>query len=242
MRALILNSGMGKRMGSLTSDQPKCMIEIGDGETILSRQLKILYEVGIEEIIMTTGFMNDVLEHYCRSLGMDLNYTFVVNNRYDETNYIYSIYLAREYLQDDVLMLHGDLVFDMSVLQDLLSCESSCMAISTMLPLPAKDFKAVVDNGLIVKVGVEFSTNAYAAQPLYKLNWMDWSIWLDRIISYCENGQASVYAEKALNDVAGQCCIKPVDFQDRLCTEIDNPEDLDRVRSSLHQKPKERSL
>ena len=42
MKALILNSGMGKRMGVLTSEHPKCMTEIKDGETILSRQLTLL--------------------------------------------------------------------------------------------------------------------------------------------------------------------------------------------------------
>ena len=39
MKALILNSGMGSRMGVLTSEHPKCMTEISGRETILSRQL-----------------------------------------------------------------------------------------------------------------------------------------------------------------------------------------------------------
>ena len=46
MRALILNSGMGSRMGVLTSEHPKCMTEISPKETILSRQLKLLAEAG----------------------------------------------------------------------------------------------------------------------------------------------------------------------------------------------------
>ena len=40
MKALILNSGLGHRMGVLTSEHPKCMTEISCTETILSRQLK----------------------------------------------------------------------------------------------------------------------------------------------------------------------------------------------------------
>ena len=50
MKAVILNSGMGKRMGVLTSEHPKCMTEISENETILSRQLKQLAEVGINEV------------------------------------------------------------------------------------------------------------------------------------------------------------------------------------------------
>ncbi len=235
MRALILNSGMGKRMGSLTSGRPKCMIEIARGETILSRQLRMLHKAQISDIVMTTGYMNDMLEKYCLGLGIDQNYTFVFNEHYNQTNYIYSVYLAHHYLHDDILMLHGDLVFEDSVLEDLLTHKGSCMTISSMLPLSPKDFKAVVDKGFIREVGVEINDRSYAAQPLYKLEWADWSKWLDRIVVYCEKGQVTVYAEDALNDVANQCSIKPLDFCNRLCTEIDNFADLEEVRKHIMQ-------
>ena len=42
MKALILNSGMGTRMGDLTENGPKCLVELEDGTTILDRQLSIL--------------------------------------------------------------------------------------------------------------------------------------------------------------------------------------------------------
>ena len=186
MKALILNSGMGTRMGSLTSEQPKCMTEIGPDETILSRQLKLLQQAGMTEVVMTTGFLSDVLEDYCHALNLGLNHTFVLNEQYAQTNYIYSINLARKHLQDsDILMLHGDLVFEQGVLEELVDNKNSCMTISTVLPLPTKDFKAVIENGKVTKVGVEFFDNAYAAQPLYKLNWNDCAIWVDRTVAYC---------------------------------------------------------
>ena len=49
MKALILNSGMGSRMGVLTSEHPKCMTEISNRETILSRQLKQMCSIGARE-------------------------------------------------------------------------------------------------------------------------------------------------------------------------------------------------
>ncbi len=236
MKALILNSGMGTRMGFLTSEQPKCMTKIGQDETILSRQLKLLQQAGMTEVVMTTGFLSDVLEDYCHALNLGLNHTFVLNEQYAQTNYIYSIYLARKHLQDsDILMLHGDLVFEQGVLEELVDNKNSCMTISTVLPLPTKDFKAVIENGKVTKVGVEFFDNAYAAQPLYKLNWKDWAIWLDRIVAYCEMGQVNCYAEKALNEVTDRCKISPLDFGEQLCTEIDNPDDLDDVLKRLVQ-------
>ena len=138
MRALILNSGIGKRMGNLTSEHPKCMTEIGNGETILSRQLRLLVNCGITDVIMTTGLFDKVLVDYCDSLNLSIDYTFVKNPVYDTTNYIYSIYLAKEHLNDDIVLMHGDLVFDQSVLEDVLHCENSCMTVSSAIPLPEK--------------------------------------------------------------------------------------------------------
>lgn len=77
MKALILNSGLGRRMGVLTSEHPKCMTEVSGRETILSRQLTQLAEKGIEEVVMTTGLFDTVLEEYCKSLELPLTITFV---------------------------------------------------------------------------------------------------------------------------------------------------------------------
>jgi len=233
MKALILNSGMGTRMGDLVSRHPKCMTELNKDQTIISRQLKLLVQEGITEAVITTGPFEDVLIEHCRSLGLSVNFTCVNNPDYSRTNYIYSIYLAREYLQDDIVMMHGDLVFEQSVLHDVLSQKDSCMTVSSTLPLPEKDFKAVVDNGRIVKVGIEFFDNAMAAQPLYKLNKEDWTVWLNEIIRFCESNIVKCYAENALNEVSNLCNIYPFDVKDRLCGEVDTPEDLKLVSSML---------
>ena len=184
MKALILNSGMGTRMGVLTSEHPKCMTEVSPTETILSRQLHMLAEAGIGEAVITTGCFDAVLMQYCRSLHLPLRLTFVHNPLYRETNYIYSIDCAREHLDDDILLLHGDLVFENEVLDRVLACEGSCMTVSSTLPLPEKDFKAVVRGGEVVRVGVEFFTDAMAAQPLYRLAREDWRRWLDAITAW----------------------------------------------------------
>ena len=142
MKALILNSGLGSRMGVLTSEHPKCMTEISAHETILSRQLKLIAEAGIEEVVITTGYYDGVLVNYCQSLNLPLHFTFVKNPIYDQTNYIYSIYCAKEYLDDDIILMHGDLVFENEVFDRVVASPVSCMTVSSTLPLPEKDFKA----------------------------------------------------------------------------------------------------
>ena len=212
MKALILNSGMGTRMGMLTSQHPKCMTEISDQETILGRQLKMLTQAGITQVVITTGPFEGTLMDYCRSLELH-------NPDYASTNYIYSIYLARELLDDDILLMHGDLVFEDAVLDALLDSKVSCMAVSTTLPLPKEDFKAVVRDGKITQVGIEFSQDAVAAQPLY----------------FCEHGETTCYAENALNALGGACPIAPLDVAEQLCAEVDDPSDLAAVSARLRE-------
>lgn len=235
MKALILNSGMGSRMGVLTSEHPKCMTEISSEETILSRQLQQIIDAGIEEVVMTTGAFDKVLVKYCEGLNLPIKITFVNNEKYAETNYIYSIYCAKEHLDDDIVLMHGDLVFENAVFTEIINSEKSCMAVSTTLPLPEKDFKAVIKDGKIVQVGIDCFDNALAAQPLYKLCKDDWKVWLDNIVAFCEADNVKCYAENAFNDVSDKCNIYPHDVKDMLCAEIDNPEDLEVVKAKLSE-------
>ena len=238
MKALILNSGIGKRMGEYTKENPKCMTEISSDDTIVSRQLRLLDELGIREVVMTTGPFEDKLIDYCNSLGLNLDITFVHNDLYDKTNYIYSMYMAKDKLDDDIIMMHGDLVFGKDVLSDVISNSNSVMTVSSTLELPEKDFKAVIQNGKIVKVGIEFFDNAMAAQPLYKIKRGEFKIWLDSIINFIENGKNNCYAENAFNVVSNYMNIKPFDVKDRLCGEIDNIEDLEIMKFKLKEEEK----
>jgi phosphoenolpyruvate phosphomutase len=236
MKALILNSGLGHRMGVLTSEHPKCMTEISSNETILSRQLKMMADAGIEEVVMTTGYYDDVLIKYCHHLDLPIHITFVNNPLFDKTNYIYSIYCAKDQLKDDdIVLMHGDLVFENTVFDAVVNSADSCMTVSSTVELPEKDFKAVITDGRIEKVGIEFFDNAMAAQPLYKINKEDWLVWLANIEKFCELDNRRCYAENAFNEVSNRCVIKPLDVENALCAEIDTPEDLAIVSNKLSE-------
>ena len=235
MKALILNSGLGSRMGVLTSNHPKCMTEINSKDTILSRQLKQIANSGIKEVIITTGYYDEVLINYCESLDIPLQFNFIKNPIYDNSNYIYSIYCAKDFLDDDIVLMHGDLVFETEVFEKLLLSESSCMAVSSTLPLPQKDFKAQIKDGKVIRVGIDLFTDAIEAQALYKLNKEDWKLWLHEIIEFCEKGNTHVYAEEALNALEGRANIMAMDVGDLLCSEVDTPEDLLLVSTKLKE-------
>ena len=235
MKALILNSGMGSRMGDITSKHPKCMTEISPKETIISRQLKQIACAGIEEVVMTTGLFDSVLVDYCQNLDLPIHITFVKNPMFKDTNYIYSIYCAREYLNDDIILMHGDLVFENTVFDAVLESGTSCMTVSSTLPLPEKDFKAVVQNGHLTRIGIDFFNEAVAAQPLYKILKNDWKVWMSNIVKFCESEYVKCYAENAFNEVSDRCILYPLDIKNQLCSEIDTSKDLAVVSSKLKE-------
>lgn len=235
MKALILNSGVGQRMGLLTQSKPKCMTEISGGETILKRQLQQLHTLGVAEAVVTTGHLADVLRGYANELPSRPYITYVHNPDYASTNYIVSMHLAAPHLAgEDVLLLHGDLVLEDSVLQELLQSKTSAMTVDHGLPLPQKDFKARLTNGRIVSVGVEFfGDSCVACQPAYKWLAQDFGAWLQSIHTFVSRGETTVYGENAFNALEGALPLFPLELHGRLCHEIDNASDLASVSNIL---------
>jgi phosphoenolpyruvate phosphomutase len=223
MTVLILNSGRGTRMGNIAG--PKCLTKIYGNETILSRQLSFLKDEGLSNIVITTGPFEDMIK---RNAPQAL---FVNNSEYMTTNYIYSIYLARKQLNDDILLLHGDLVFDKKILKEILHKDESCVIVQDIYPLPEKDFKAEIINNKIMRIGVNIFNNAKASQPLYKMKRDDWMRWLNEITSFVKKGKVGCYAEDALpSDILHPC------LSTSLCHEIDTPKDLKYINELLSKE------
>lgn len=234
MKAVILNSGTGSRMGSFTECTPKCFTPLDDrGTAILDRQMELLLESGMEEIVITTGpFPGMIRDRIIRKFPA-ASVAYVENPLYAHTNYIYSLYLAQDRLEGSILLLHGDLVFESSVLRDVLNSRDSAVVCDATLPLPEKDFKAVLNGNRVEKIGINYFENARACQPLYHLKERDWAIWKREIARFCKEGKTGVYAEEAFNEVSGQCAVCAVEAEGRLCVEVDTPEDLRAVRERL---------
>ena len=109
-------------MGEFTEHNHKSMAVLKNGETIFERQIRVLSGCGIREFIVTTGPFEDQLKKAAMRKDFEgLQFTFVENPIYDKTNYIYSMYRARELFDDDFLLLHGDLVFNKKIVTELLA-------------------------------------------------------------------------------------------------------------------------
>ncbi len=236
MKAVILNSGLGKRMGALTENTHKSMVTLANGETVFGRQLRLLYSCGIREFLITTGPYEEALKAQAAiSLPDDCSVAYVSNKQYNQTNYIYSLYLAKEELQGDLLLLHGDLVFDRHFVEQLLfSQDKNLVAVDKSKPLPEKDFKAQIEDGFIKKIAIDiFGADCFALQPFYKLDAHFVKQWMDGIAQFIHNGQTGCYAENALNELLAKLKLRPFSYETHCVEEIDTPQDHQRVSEQI---------
>ncbi|OUO90681.1 hypothetical protein B5F40_05695 [Gordonibacter sp. An230] len=229
MKALIFNSGLGSRLGSIAAKRPKCMAAI-NGESIFARQVRILSDLGVRDFVVTTGpFSDQIREAATPFQARGCSFSFVSNDRYADTNYLYSFWLARNLLRgNDVLLLHGDLVFDRSFARRaLLSPFESLGAVNRAALPPRKDFKARVLNGRIEHVSVDASgPDCYAFQPFYRLSERSLGLWLDEVERFVQRGALDVYAEEAANKVFPLMNVEALSYEGCFVGEVDTPEDL----------------
>lgn len=234
MKACILAAGSGTRLRPETQNKPKCLVEVG-GTTILGRQLRQLNDVGITEIVIATGAFSEQVEDFVEREFPHNNTTFVFNQEYASTNYIYSLWLARNVLRDSLFLLHGDLVFADEVIGRMAAFPPpDAVAVDPTVPPPPKDFKALIEGGVVRAIGTTIhGSGAVFCQPLYKLSSTTMEAWLEEIGSFISRDVRGVYAEDALNRISGSIQLKPFQLQGALCTEVDTPEDLDNIRQKL---------
>ena len=129
MQAIILAAGMGKRLGQLTRENTKCMVEVG-GVRLVERVLRILDKKGLSRIIMVVGYQYENLMTFVNKLDISTPIEFIINDVYDKTNNIFSLALAKEQLGcEDTLLLESDLIFEESVIDLLLEDERDTLVL-----------------------------------------------------------------------------------------------------------------
>jgi len=146
MKAVILTAGVGSRIKPLTDNCPKSLLKIGD-RTILERMISNIQDCGINEIIFVVGYLKEQIKDYVKTKFPDLNASFVVNEKYAETNTGYSLMLVKDFVQDSsFIKFDADVVFDKEILKKLIECEhESCLCIDKNINLDAEEVKVIID-------------------------------------------------------------------------------------------------
>lgn len=114
MKGIILAAGRGARLNGGSNDMPKCLVALG-GETLLSRNIRLLRNAGINDVVVVIGCAADTVRRTCHGVE------FVENARFAQTNSLYSLWLARPLLADGFVVMNCDVLVHPQLLTDLLT-------------------------------------------------------------------------------------------------------------------------
>ncbi|MGH3032479.1 MAG: sugar phosphate nucleotidyltransferase, partial [Gaiellaceae bacterium] len=148
MTGLVLAAGPGRRLHPLTAGLPKTLLPLTDGRTILDLALANLRHVGVEKVVVVTGFAAERLEERVPDLERRhaMRLELVFNDRAEEWNNAYSLWLARKAFREGALLVNGDSVHPVAVEESLLAVRGPdvLLAVDEDKPLGKEEMKVLV--------------------------------------------------------------------------------------------------
>ncbi len=126
-KAIILAAGIGSRMGSFTEHTPKCLTPI-NGVPILNNMLAHLSDSGVKETIIIVGHLKEKIYDMIGTSFNGMKVSYIESDRYTTTNNIYSLWLARVHLTEDILLLESDVFFERLLLDRMFENENRNVA------------------------------------------------------------------------------------------------------------------
>ncbi len=236
-QAVMLAAGMGTRLGALTADAPKCMVRVGQA-TILERAVRRLESVGIEELLVVTGYKADVIRGFLDRLDTSMRFAYVNNADFATTNNIYSLWLAADEIRPPFLLLESDIVFSRRMLTDLLPPQAASLSPlqewmnGTVVTL---DGRGMVD-AMYLKQDARPDRPLFKTVNMYSFDAATWSeVIRPRLNAAVQGRDTASYYEAVFaqavrdSDLTMRGAVCPVsDWY-----EIDTPEDLKQAENAL---------
>ena len=136
MIGMVLAAGAGRRLRPDTDALPKALLPVDGQVTILDIALRNLAAVGLRDIVIVVGYAADAIRVRVADLERDheVGLTLVDNDRAQEWNNAYSLWLAREHFAAGALLVNGDTVHPVSVEKTLLSAAGAAGAAGAAKP------------------------------------------------------------------------------------------------------------
>ena len=236
-RALILAAGKGKRLGKLTKDIPKCLLNVSPDKTILDYSLEAISTTSIKEIVIVSGFASNVLkDHITKKWSSKFIFKIIYNPKFSEYNNIYSAYLAKNEWNDETILFNSDIIFDPGILRNLVGNggHRSLLVIDNKKDLIEEDMKVKVDEkGIIRRVHKSLDCKKSFGEyigVLY-LKGTERLKFLKSIEKNIKDKNFDLYYEDALDQIAESISVYPFSTEGKEWTEVDTKEDLEKAKT-----------
>ena len=235
MKAVILAAGQGSRLRPLTNNMPKCLVPMYR-RPMMEYQMEYLDRAGFRECVIVVGYLGDMVRRRIGTRFGRINVKYVTNEVYDKTNNIYSLWLARQELNDDVLLLEGDLIYEYGLLQDMLRQRSRNVAVVDRFRPPMNGTVILAEDGVSTAMVLksqqspEFDfTRALKTVNIYTLSRESLSTAIvPRLDAFVSQGLTGEYYEAVMSDLIGRGELQMAVHLtgNRMWTEIDTEEEL----------------
>ena len=236
--ALLLAAGSGNRLQPLTDSIPKCLIEI-NGRPILERLIDNLCDNGFKRLVIVVGYMHHCIRRFVNEYAGDLTIEFITNPLYQTTNNIYSLWLARNKIQELFLLVESDLVFESSQLEGLLYPDK--IAISRMQPWMNGTTITIDSLNRVQAFGMGGNgyteITRYKTVNIYSLSDSTWRKVVERLELHISSGKVNEYYEVVFKEMIadGSLSMDGVFFDPERWYEIDTPADLANAERILEE-------
>ncbi|HYU09240.1 MAG TPA: phosphocholine cytidylyltransferase family protein [Gemmatimonadales bacterium] len=229
MQAVILAGGVGSRLETLTDGKPKCLAEIG-GRPLILHQLEALSDHGIGPVLMVVGYNHEAIRAV---VGQRVEY--VVNERFRDTNSLYSLWLAREWIKGPFLLLNADLFFDPEILARLLEDPGNVLAYDSTSSRGREQTKVAIRGRKVIDLGKDLPPASARGESLGLLKFEPdgATAMLDTAKQLVEQGQEQAWVIEATRAVCKMVPLYGVNVAGLPWTEVDFPHDLEEARSEV---------
>ncbi len=172
MKAIILAAGQNSRILNIASGLPKTLIKIGSNE-ILKIILNNLVDIKkINEVIIVVGYKKQLIKNRFKYSYKNLKIKYISNDKYKTTNSMYSLWLTKKFIKNEMLIINGDTIFSNNFLKDFTNFNANSLIYldgNTRI-LNKESLKVFVSNKLYAKkIGknVEKSNKTYGSPAIY---------------------------------------------------------------------------
>lgn len=230
MKAIILNAGKGGRLGALTDDRPKCLVQAG-GRPILDFQLDALRQSGVHELVMVVGYRADMIVEHLKRYP-EFSVTWIDNPDYTATNTAYSLWLARQEMTGDFLYLNGDVLFHPELIRRLAAAPAANPLAVERKPCGDEEVKVLLSGTRISAIGKEIQPAAAYGEfiGVARFDGALGPLFSATLTEVIERDQLlKNYFETAVDRMLAKARFTALDISDLPCIEIDFPEDLARA-------------
>ena len=151
MKAVILAAGVGRRLQSVTQGKPKCLMEIG-GQSLLSRHLEALTQLGMSEIVLVVGFAQEAIREAVAAESHRVPIQWVVNEQFERGS-ITSLWAAREEMDADVVLMDADVLYASEILTRLVrSTQASALLMDETVKQESEECMVAVRGGRVLSL------------------------------------------------------------------------------------------